>query len=137
MKLVRYDYPEWVSHRELDPWGDVFNRLLRHQTFSSLPSARAFHPNADLWEDDEHYYIRMELPGLKKSDIKVEMENAVLSVSGEWKQTNFEGNTCFSRSVSVPDGIVSSKTKACLEDGILTVTLTKSEEKKPHTIEVH
>jgi len=94
---------------------------------------------ADLLEDKEAYYVRMEIPGVKKNDIEVELENAVLTVSFHRRAEAAESEESteeFSRSVSIPDGVASDKITAKVEDGILTVTLPKKETSKPRAIEV-
>ena len=113
----------------LGDWDSVFEDM-----FSGV--ARL---GADLFEDNEAYYVRMELPGVKKKDVNVELENAVLTVSGERHVKGADGEEStetFSRSVSIPDGVVAEKITAKLEDGILTITLPKQESSKPRTIKV-
>jgi HSP20 family protein len=104
----------------------------------SVPSRRAAHVPVDVFDDKDNYYVRAELPGVKKKDIKLELDNAVLTLSGERKTKSGESeeSTSFTRSVSVADDIRSDKVKGTFEDGILTVTLPKSEERKPRSISI-
>jgi HSP20 family protein len=92
----------------------------------------------DLYDDGDNYIVRAELPGVKKSDIKLELDNAVLTFSGERKAKSGEQESVssFSRSISVGDDVNSEKVKARLEDGILTVTLPKVEARKPRAITI-
>ena len=116
---------DWLGLFDWDLLGDYF------LTYTRL--------GADFFEDAEAYRIRMELPGVKKNELKVELENAVLTVSCEQHtEDDEEGETSrrFSRSVSIPDGIVADKIGAELKDGILTVTVPKAESRKPKKITV-
>lgn len=103
-------------------------------------------PMADISEDENEYVIKAELPELKKEDVKVTVENNVLTISGE---RNFEKEEKkkkyhrveraygrFARSFALPDNADASKVKAEFKDGMLTVHLPKSEKAKPKQIEV-
>lgn len=142
MKLIRYEYPQ-------SPAVSAFNRLFDlgapsierfGSLFDDFFSAQAGHaqPAVDLYEDDHHYFARLELPGVKKDSIDLELENSVLTVSREEskKAKSGEANYSFSRSIAVPDGVDLSKVEARFEDGVLTVTLPKEEARKPRQISV-
>ncbi len=141
MKLVRYEYPT-VSRADLV--NSLFEQALND--FARVPSffdsfgfgSRAFAPLADLHEDTNNFYARFELPGVKKDQVKVELENAVLTVSVNIGEKSENGSSAYatSRSISIPDGVDADKVKAKLEDGILTITLAKAESRKPKAIEV-
>ena len=92
----------------------------------------------DIHEDKDNYYARFEVPGVKKEDIKVELDNGLLSVSAEKKekQGDTESSFSYTRSISVPEGVRGDAIAAKLEDGILTLTLPKSDERKPKAIDV-
>lgn len=136
MKLIRYEYPpvnrlstlmeQFLS--DLGPLGGVFEHPGRLGT--------AFSPAADLYEEGENYFVRMELPGVKKTDLRVELENAILTVSAEVKGKTPETVSSVSRSVSVPEGVDAEKVSARYEDGILTVTLPKHERHRPRAISI-
>lgn len=116
---------DWLGMFDWDALGDNF-----------LPDTRI---GADFFEDAESYRIRMEMPGVKKKDLTVELENAVLTVSHEERtedEESGESRRSFRRSVSIPDGIDGEKVSAELKDGILTVTVPKAEESKPKRITV-
>ena len=140
MKLIRYELPQIARFGDIDRW---FDQTLGNFNFS--PSLydqgrrrNRLTPAADLYEDDNNFYARIELPGVKKKEIDVKLENAVLTISGNRKSAKNEGeqSLSFSRSLSIPDGIQGDKIKATYEDGILTVTLPKVELSKPKLIEV-
>ncbi|NQY32419.1 MAG: Hsp20/alpha crystallin family protein [Coraliomargarita sp.] len=143
MKRIRYEYPQSRN-------GDVFNQLFD----LGVPSFGRFgslldeflgaeggfrQPAADLYEDEQNYYARLELPGVRKDQIDLQLENAVLTVSSAKSGKDGEGaesSSNFQRSISVPDGIDFEKVSATYEDGVLTVTLPKEEVRKPRQISV-
>ena len=98
-------------------------------------------PLVDITEDDKEYFIKAELPEVKKDDMKVAVENGVLTISGERKSEKEEKNRkyyrieraygSFERSFSVPDDADADKVNAEFEDGVLRVHLPKSEKAKP------
>ena len=104
-------------------------------------------PLADVTEDEKEYLIKAELPELKKEDVKVTVENGVLTISGERKFEKEEkkrkfhrverGYGTFMRSFTLPDDADGKKVKAEFKNGLLTVHLPKSEHAKTKQIEVN
>lgn len=142
MKLIRYEYPQLEG-------SSAFNRLFdlgapAFERFGSLfedffgPEHPHHQPAADLYEDEHNYYARMELPGVQKKHIDLELENAVLTVSStETEETDDEKRSfSFRRSLSVPDGVALDRLSAAYADGVLTVTMPKEEASKPRLIDV-
>ncbi|MES2507647.1 MAG: Hsp20/alpha crystallin family protein [Verrucomicrobiota bacterium] len=142
MKLARYT-PSFDLGRVAD-----FDQWLRHP-FAGFPAVGQllgeFLPGAagrlaaDVYEDQDNYYARFELPGVKKEDVKVEVNDRLLTVSTQ-RQTKAEGQEesySLSRSISVPESVRADAIAAKMEDGILTVTLPKQEERKPKLIQVN
>lgn len=140
MKLIRYGLPQIVRFNDIDRWFDqaLGNFNFRPSLYNQGRRLNRLTPAVDLYEDDNNFYTRIELPGVKKKEIDVKLENEVLTISGNQKSTKKEGeqNLSFNRSLSIPDGIQGDKIKATYEDGILTVTLPKVELRKPKLIEV-
>ena len=103
-------------------------------------------PLVDISEDGKEYLIKAELPEVKKDDVKVAVENGVLTISGERKSEKEEKNRkyhrieraygSFERSFIVPDDADADKVIAEFKDGVLRVHLPKSEKAKPKQIEV-
>src|SRR5437899_5879654 len=103
-------------------------------------------PLADITEDDKEYLIKAELPEMKKEDVKVTVENGVLTISGERKFEQEEkkrkyhrverGYGTFMRSFTLPDDADFNKVNAQFKSGVLTVHVPKSEQAKPKQIEV-
>jgi HSP20 family protein len=103
-------------------------------------------PAFDVYEDKDNFTVVAELPGMKKEDIEVSLHNGSLSVSGERKSENkHEGAEVyraerffgrFQRTITLPATVAGDNVKAQYKDGILTITLPKTEEAKPKQIEV-
>jgi HSP20 family protein len=104
-------------------------------------------PALDVYEQKDNVVVRAELPGMKKEDIEVSLHDNTLSISGErkheethkdqevYRAERFFGR--FQRSVVLPTLVSADKVKAQYKDGVLTVTLPKSEEAKPKHIDVN
>ncbi len=107
---------------------------------------RTWLPAVDIYEDDDAFVATADLPGLKKDDIEVSIEDNVLTVSGERKFEKSEGEGTFRRversygtfrrSFALPRGVDAAKVEAKFEDGVLTLTLPKSEIAKSRKIMV-
>ncbi len=105
-----------------------------------------WNPAVDLYEDKDNVIVKAELPGLKKEDIEVSINDGVLSISGERKsEAKFEDAEThrserfvgrFQRTLTLPADVKGDEVKAQYKDGVLTVTLPKAEEAKPKQIEV-
>jgi HSP20 family protein len=92
----------------------------------------------DLQEDKDNAYVRAELPGVKREDLKVETADGALTISASRKQKDGENETAvaLSRSVSLPADVQVDKVTAAYENGVLTVTLPKAEALRPRQIEI-
>lgn len=103
-------------------------------------------PALDIYEEKDHFIVKAELPGMKKEDIDVSLHDGSLSISGErqsetkhddaevYRAERFFGK--FQRTVTLPAPVAADKVKAQYKDGILMVTLPKTEEAKPKQIDV-
>jgi len=97
-------------------------------------------PSMDLRETDKNLIVHADLPGVKKEDINIELNDNVLTISGERKHEKKEDNEKFHRtersygkfvrSMAVPEGVTSDNIKAKYDNGVLEVILPKPEEKK-------
>jgi HSP20 family protein len=137
----------------LRPWG--FDRGI-HRLFEDLldfPKDWEFpirmeegFPKVDISETTQQYDVRAEIPGMKKEDIKVSVNKNVLTLSGEKKEEkktddkkyhrveSYYGS--FQRGFVLPEGIKADKVTADFKDGVLTVTVPKSEEIREKTVEI-
>jgi HSP20 family protein len=103
-------------------------------------------PQVDISEDDKEYLVKTDLPEMKKEEIKVNVENGVLSISGERKSEKEEKGKkfhriersygSFERTFTVPEDADGSKVSADFKEGVLKVHLPKSPVAKPKAIEV-
>jgi len=103
-------------------------------------------PSVDIDESETSYLIKTDLPGLTKEDINVNIEDGIMTISGEKKRetekkdkhySRYERSYGkFSRSFSLPNNVDSKKVEAKYHNGVLEVTLTKTEGSKPRGIEV-
>lgn len=130
------------------PWilGDEFDRMFQGFGRGTARSEEGFLPALDVRETDDSYVVEADIPGMKKEDVKIEIAENVLSITGERTNKSEEklkdyhrverSFGSFRRTVSIPGGFSHNDVKATFEDGVLKVTLPKPEEAKPRKIEV-
>jgi HSP20 family protein len=89
-------------------------------------------------EDKDNAYVRAELPGVKREDIKVETADGALTITATRREKNAEKEESFvsTRSISLPTDVEPEKVAAAYADGVLTVTLPKREALKPRQIAI-
>jgi HSP20 family protein len=151
--LIRWQRPElsfWPGFGRLTDLRDEIDRLFE-APLSELARTSSilsgWTPPLDLSEDKDNYHVRVELPGMKREEIDLSLHDGCLSLSGERKQEHehkdqevyraerFFGR--FQRTISLPGPVATDKVKAQYKDGILQVTLPKTEEAKPKQIDVN
>jgi len=149
--LTRWQRAEvaWPTFGRLSSVRDEIDRLFEAPLAEFARGAQllsGWTPALDVFEDKDNVIVKAELPGMKKDEIEVSLHDGTLSISGERKSENkfehaevyraerFVGR--FQRSVSLPTPVASDKVSAQYKDGILTITLPKTEEAKPKHIEV-
>ncbi|MGI9244493.1 MAG: Hsp20/alpha crystallin family protein [Verrucomicrobiales bacterium] len=117
---------------------DAFDGLEDLGGILSSPGLAGQAPKADLYEDADHFYVTLELPGVKKTDVKVELNDGLLKVGASLSRETEEGrkNIPLKRSIRLPDEVGTGEVKAKLEDGLLTITLPKLESAKPRSITI-
>lgn len=103
-------------------------------------------PLVDIVEDEKEYLIKAELPEIKKDEVKVTVQDNMLSISGErkWEKEEKEKKVhrveraygSFTRSFTLPDDADGEKVTAEFKDGVLSIHLPKSEQAKPKRIDV-
>lgn len=145
-----FNVPNWgfsKSFREFDRLRREMDELFGALSGGTLPmlSAGVF-PLTNVTEDKENYYVRAELPGIKSNELDIQVTAEGISISGE-RKIPVEGDNVryhrrereagkFSRSISLPGEIDVNKVKASMENGVLKVTIPKSEAAKPRQITV-
>ena len=135
--------PSW---KEFSIFSNRLNRLLDTPREDNNDSLGSWSPAVDIFDKGGEVVIHAELPGIKKEDIDVRVENNVLTLRGKkerMEEVKEEGYFrteraygAFSRSFSLPSTVEASKIAADYKDGILTLRLPKAEEAKPRQIEV-
>ena len=146
MTLVR-----WDPFRELEEMSDRLNRMISRPVLPRTDGKETmvvadWAPSVDISETDGEYQIKAEIPDVKKEDVKVTLEDGVLTIQGERKHEKEEKGKkyhriersygSFARSFTLPDLVDEEKVKAEFKDGVLNLQLPKSEKAKPKAIEV-
>lgn len=145
MAIVR-----WDPVRELGAMQERLNRLFDDfggQTDDDVMTRGDWMPAVDIYQNDQHEVVlKAELPGLKREDIDLRVENNTLTIKGERSQEKdvkkehfHRVERCyggFSRSFTIPKTIDTEKVRADYRDGVLNVTLPVREESKPRQIQV-
>jgi HSP20 family protein len=142
MNLVVRD-PFW---KEFSTLSNRLNRLLETPPEDASDSLGTWSPVVDIFDKGNEVVIHAEVPGMKKEDIDVRVENNILTIRGkkerkdEVKEDGYFRTErvygAFSRSFSLPTTVEVSKIAAEYRDGVLTLRLPKAEEAKPRQIEV-
>jgi len=140
---------KWQPFGEFD---DAFSRLMpslfgRNARIATENGGKfAWAPSADISETEQEYLIRAELPAVRKEDVKVTLDDGMITIHGERKEDtetkdekfhrveSFRG--AFTRSFSVPDNIDEKAIRADAKDGVLTVHLPKTKATTARSVEV-
>jgi HSP20 family protein len=134
---------------------DVFNKFFDDESFFGFPvfplserqaGANAFYPALDVIEEKDQYVLKADLPGIKKEDIKVSVENGVLTIEGERKsETEHKDKQVhrverswgrFVRTLNLGTSVDQHKIRANYKDGVLELIVPKSEAAKPKAIDI-
>src|SRR6266404_3811443 len=152
MNLTRWQRPEiatWTGFGPLTSLRDEIDRLFEAPLFELARTSQllsGWTPALDVFEDKDNLFVRAELPGMKKEQIDISLHDGILSISGErrdeskdeeaevYRAERFYGR--FQRALSLPTPVAADRVKAQYKDGILTITLPKTEEAKPKHIDV-
>lgn len=102
--------------------------------FNNLTNTTNVFPSAAIYETENGFTLEVELPGVKKENVSIQMEKNVLSVKGSRKRGETE--TTYERSFRVADQIDTEKVSAVMEDGILSISLSKKKEAEAKKIEI-
>lgn len=140
--MTREMYPNWMEN-----WTPVTRMMEEFFNQARQGEMMAWGPNVDIIENQDNFEIHAELPGVKQEDVKITLENNVLTLSGEKKQELKEDqkdNYCriersygrFERSFSLPNTVKADGVKATFEDGVLKIHLPKAETAKSRMITI-
>lgn len=125
----------------------IFDNFFRGGLFEDDEMVQsAWTPSVDIAEKNDSYSVKVELPGVKKDDVKITLQDNVLTIRGEKKQEKESNDQnyhrversygMFQRSFTLPTSVKADKIDAEYRDGILAISLPKAEEAKPKQIEV-
>src|SRR5436309_1716371 len=147
MALIR-----WEPAREMQTIQQEMNRLFG--AFFDAPEGRGgdaqtqrrWVPAMDLVEQDDHFVLHADLPGVREEDVNVELEDNVLTISGERRSEHEDRKEGyyrveraagrFSRSLTLPEGVDPDSIQAEFQNGVLTVRIPKPEERKPRRVAI-
>jgi HSP20 family protein len=145
MAIVR-----WEPLRELTTLQNEMNRLFG-SVVDTPPQGnggtlRRWMPAMDLVETADHFVLRADLPGMSEEDVNIEVEERVLTISGERKAEQAESKDgyhrverafgSFARSLTLPEGVNAEAVSASFDRGVLEVRIPKPEQRKPRKISI-
>jgi len=148
MALIRWSprTDSWSPFANLADIQEEMNRLFDTSLRRGRPAAATdYLASCDIYEEKDKLVVRLDLPGLRKEEVKVTLQQSVLNIRGERKietpkdaivYTQERGAGTFTRAIQLPVPVDAGKIDANFRDGVLQVTLPKSEEAKPKQIEV-
>ena len=145
MALIR-----WEPARELalSDMNRLFNTFFEPTTGSNGGNGviRRWTPAMDLVETEDNYVLRADLPGVSEGDVKIEVDDNVLTISGERKSGHKEAKEgyyrveraygSFSRTLTLPEGVDADAISASFDRGVLEVKVPKPEQRKPRKVEI-
>lgn len=152
MNIIKWQRPSvaaWPNLGRLSDLRDEIDRLFDsplNELTRTSQLLSGWTPALDVFEEKDNFVVKAELPGMKKEEIEVSFHDGSLSLSGERQSETKEQDAevyraeryfgRFQRTVTLPAAVAADKIKAAYKDGVLTVTLPKTEEAKPKQIDV-
>jgi HSP20 family protein len=139
---------KWDPFREIENMVDRYTRTFGwpRQGSQEVMTVGDWSPRVDIAETEKEFTIKAEIPEVKKEDVKVTVDNGVLTIRGERKQEKEEKGKkfhkieryfgSFSRSFTLPDNVDESKIDAVFKDGMLTLQIPKVKEAREKMVEV-
>ena len=147
MNLVRYN-----PYGEMTAMKNRINRMFSEpywltRRMDDDTDMGMWNPVVDLYEKDDHFVIKAELPGVDKKNISIDLKDRVLTLSGERSYENDVKEESyyrrersygkFQRAFTLPADVDSDKIKAEFKDGLLQIEVPKPEEQKPKQVTIH
>jgi HSP20 family protein len=148
-RLGERQFPGWTAD-PLAEFNDLFGRLgnLMESTFGGalapIAEGMAWAPLADIEETDDAFLIEIDVPGVKRDDINIEINDRELSISGEYKERERTGvlrrgtrrTGRFEYRTVLPSELNTENVDATISEGVLAVKVPKAEAAKPRRIEI-
>lgn len=147
MALVRWQ----PRTKAMDPFRDFFGDWNLDRFFDLAPARftgvdRSWYPSMDVAEHEDHYFVKVDLPGMTRKDVELKLDDSQLLIRGERKQEEEQKKDgfyhCerthgkFERTLSLPSNIQTDKVEANFKNGVLEIRIPKSEESKARNIEI-
>jgi HSP20 family protein len=131
MTLIKFE-----PLREMESFNDRIQKFFNEFPSFGLDSVNSFNPRIDISEDDNNIFIDAEIPGVKKEDINISLQDNILTIKGEKKSLKEDKKDknyfrsersygSFTRSFTLPAEVNPDKVEAKFEDGILNVSISK------------
>jgi HSP20 family protein len=148
MALIRWEparitYPRSPVQTEVNR---LFNSFFDTPTRTNGSVLRRWIPAVDLVETDDNFVLRADLPGLTESDVNIEVQDNVLTISGERKTDNEERKAgyyrversygSFRRTLTLPEGVDPELVRATFDRGVLEVTVPKPAQLTPRKVQI-
>jgi HSP20 family protein len=135
--------PYWTTRSLASDFSNMFNEM---DNWAKVYDERDFSPACEVTEADNHFFLSIDVPGLKKEDLKIDLTENVLTISGERKREASTENMkfqlferrygFFKRSFTLPSTVDNSKVEARYDNGVLELYLPKLEAAKPRQIQI-
>ncbi|MDP2731168.1 MAG: Hsp20/alpha crystallin family protein [Dehalococcoidales bacterium] len=142
----RWGLTTWRPFRELEDWQRQMEDFFGRPIWKPDGGEKAWMPAVDIFEKDDKFIVKAELPGMKEEDIDVSVVGDTLNIKGERKTESEVKDEdyyrcersygSFHRSIGLPSDVDPSKIEANYEDGVLEVSLPKLAEVKPKKVTV-
>jgi len=135
MTLVKFN-----PVKEFDSFHDAIQKYFDDYSFMGSSLSETFSPKIDISEEKNKIVVEAEIPGINKEDLKITLQDNILTLEGEKKKEDKEKEKnfyriermygSFKRSFTLPVNVDPEKVEAKFEDGLLKISLQKIEEKK-------
>jgi len=145
MALIRWE-PSREIHSIQQEMNRLFGTFLEGSTGQEANGTRRWIPAMDLVEEGGEYVLRADLPGLDEDGVKIELDERVLTISGERSSRQEErregyyryerASGSFSRSLTLPEGVDADAIRASFDKGVLEVRIPKPQERRPRRVTI-
>jgi HSP20 family protein len=145
MALIRYEPARGLGTIQ-NEMNRLFNSFFDTPTLANGAALRRWVPATDLVETETDFVLRADLPGLSESDVNIELDDKVLTISGERKSEHEERQTgyyrversfgSFRRTLTLPEGVDAESIRATFDKGVLEVTVPKPAQRAPHKVQI-
>jgi len=148
MKIIKRDDTQRSYPTTYTPFRSIFDDFFAPTIWDEFFTSPTTYSNlsADVWEEKDDIFVKMALPGIKKEDIKITINEDNISIKGESKEREEENKdkkyyyrsmeSSFEQRFNLPTKIDPDKAEAEFKDGVLQVKLPKTDEVKPREIEI-